>query len=235
MIYAQILAAGLGSRISSKKPKQFLEINDIPVLIYSLKIFLEVDEIDKIYISVSNDFLNYTKELLIKSEINLNKIEVILGGLDRKNTVLKCIEMIKNTSNFNSEDILITHDAARPFIKKEKIVETIMKSSKYDIVSLAITLNDTVTLKSNNKLAFLKRDDLLAIQTPQTFKINKYLEYLSNLNSEQLENVSDITSVFLLNNKNVCFCKGSLDNIKITNDIDLEVAKVISKKYMKVK
>ena len=92
LIFAAILAGGIGQRLNSESPKQFIMVGNKPILIHSIEKFLEVDDFNKIIISSPKDFIDYTKELVEKYFPKNDRLVVIEGGAQRKDTINNSIE-----------------------------------------------------------------------------------------------------------------------------------------------
>src|SRR5699024_9391523 len=97
-------------------PKQFLLLNDKPILIHTVEKFLLNPRFDKIIIASPKEWINYTQDTLKKFGVDLPKVEVVEGGSDRNGTIMNVIDYIESVNGINEEDILVTHDAVRPFL-----------------------------------------------------------------------------------------------------------------------
>ena len=149
-----------------------------------------------------------------------NRHQIIKGGLTRQESSFEGL----NACDKKTENVLI-HDAARPFITNVIISDCIKLLSKYDAINISIPATDTIVINNNNFIKSIpNRDDLLISQTPQAFKFNTIFKAHNNFKGD---NLSD--DIQLVNNMNIkCYNhKGSRDNIKITNKLDLDLAKVI--------
>ena len=116
MIFAGIVAGGTGTRMGASMPKQFLDLCGKPILIHTIERFLGIDKIDKIYIGVHPDWTEYCFDLIKKYDLDLNKISIVVGGSDRNSTVFNIINEIIFENGSSDDDIILTHDAVRPFI-----------------------------------------------------------------------------------------------------------------------
>lgn len=229
MIFAALLAGGIGNRIGYDQPKQFINIGDKPILIHSIEKFLKVDEIDKIIVSSPKNYINITMELTNKYFNNNEKIIVIEGGKTRNDTILNSIDYVKN--NFDEGDhILITHDAARIFVSPKLIKKSITKLEKFNASSAVIPSVDVIFRTSENKLKEIPlRKNLVNAQTPQSFKINKFLELYSTLTPDEIKKLDEAMMLFYLRNEEVSLFRGDPDNFKITRKIDLKIAEALLK------
>ena len=163
MIFAAMLAGGIGTRMELDKPKQFEIVGDKPILAPSIGNFLKVEEIDKIIVSSPKEYIDTTKELVEKYFENNPRIVVISGGKTRNGTILNSIDYVK--SNFNDDNpILITHDAARIFASPDLIKKSIVNVINHDAASPVIPAVDVIfESKKEGKLTdyYLKDEALL--------------------------------------------------------------------------
>jgi len=188
MIYAGILAGGIGSRMNiSNIPKQFLNIGDKPIIIHTIEKFLLCNKIDKIYVGVNPDWNSYLVDIIEKDYNYISeKIVVVDGGKDRNSTILNIISAIDKDNGLSDEDILITHDAVRPFVSIKMIDENIENCKKYNIIDTVVPAFDTIVSSEDGKFisSIPDRKTMFQGQTPQTFKINKFMEYYNKLTED---------------------------------------------------
>ena len=122
MNIAIIFAGGSGVRMGAGIPKQFLVINGKPVIVHTLQLFQYHDEIDKIYISVLEDYIGYMKELV--DEYRLHKTaSIIPGGDTAQDSIYNALK--KAESENPPDSIVLLHDGVRPFVSYEVISENI--------------------------------------------------------------------------------------------------------------
>ena len=117
MIFAAILAGGIGSRMGgTDTPKQFLDLGDKPVIIHTIEKFAINNKIDKIIVLTPQSFINHTNHL-IDEYIGENKdIMVIEGGETRNDTLINSISYIDENFGIDEDSIILTHDSVRPFV-----------------------------------------------------------------------------------------------------------------------
>ncbi len=232
MIYAGIVAGGTGSRVGGTIPKQYLDINGCPMLIRTVKPFTLTDKICRIYIAVSSEWFTYAQELLVKhyKADELDRIKLIEGGINRNDSVMNIITAVCSDNNITDDDILITHDAARPFVTNEMIEENIRCASENTVCTTAIPVTDTIIVSSDGSKVdeTPNRNALFQAQTPQTFKINALLEAYARLTDEQINSLTDICGIFSSVGKPVSIVKGSVENIKVTSPLDIKIAEAIT-------
>ena len=225
MIFAAMLAGGIGSRMGLNKPKQFEKVGDKPILVHSTETFLKVKKIDKIIVSSPKEYINNTKNMMEEYFPNDDRIVVICGGKTRNDTILNSINYI--IEKYSTEDhILITHDAARIFVSTELIEKSIKHVQNHDAASPVIPAVDVIfESKKEGKLTDIPlRKNLVHSQTPQSFKINKFLEIYNDLNKEEIDKLDEAMILFFLRDGDIKLFEGESNNFKITREIDLKIA-----------
>lgn len=176
MIYAGILAGGIGSRMGNVPvPKQFLLLNEKPIMVHTLEKFLLHSRFERIIVAVPIEWLHHTKDVLKKFELNHPKIEVIVGGDNRNETILRIIDFIEENDGNSTDAILVTHDAVRPFLTHRIIEENIEAGLRYGAVNTVVPAVDTIVESRNGELvhAIPLRNYMYQGQTPQTFNVKK--------------------------------------------------------------
>lgn len=231
MIYAGILAGGIGSRMNiSNMPKQFLNIGDKPIIIHTIEKFVLSNRIDKIYVGVNPDWSSYLVDIIDKDYPYLNdSIVIVDGGENRNMTILNIISAIEKNHGLKDDDILITHDAVRPFVSLKMIDDNIDGCLKYGIVDTVVPAVDTIVTSKDGEFIDLipDRKTMYQGQTPQTFNINKFVKYYGELTSEEKNILTDACKIFVLKNEKVFLVNGDFSNIKITTVTDLKIAKAM--------
>ncbi len=206
-----IVAAGNGSRLGSELPKQYIQIMGKTILRHTLDIFLSMTNTKNICIVTSPNH----KDLLESSIEDLENITVCNGGVTRKDSVYAGL---KAFSHLNDNDIILVHDAARPFVKPSEILSLIQALNKGKAATLATPIVDT--LRYSDKDASPSRGNLWAVQTPQAFhygELKKAHEIADN------NNYTDDAGLF----EDVKIVTASKENFKITLPEDLDLAEKI--------
>ena len=227
MVYAAVLAGGSGLRMGGNMPKQFLSVADRPIIIRSIEAFLQSGSVDKIFVAVSADFLDYTKEL-IAQYIGETDISVVVGGKNRNETLLNVLHSIDNISD---DDVILTHDAVRPFIDKRIIDENISAARQYGACNTVVPAVDTILRSSDGKFieSVPVRSEIFHAQTPQSFSVKQLLSLYEKLSDDEMETFTDSCSVFLAAGERVFLVTGDRNNIKLTYPEDMERAENIIK------
>lgn len=229
MIYGSILAGGTGERIGFDHPKQFIKINDKPLLYYPIEAFLKVEDFDLIIVSSPKDYIDDTKSLIDEyfSEYK-EKLIVIEGGKTRNGTILNSIEQ----TDKKDDSIMVTHDAARIFVTPEQIKLSIDYCMEYTASSPVIPAVDVVfESKEKGRLDKIPlRKNLVRAQTPQAFKIKRFIEIYNDLSESEKKLLDEAMALFHLRNESIYLFEGDTANFKITVPLDVEIAKTILEK-----
>lgn len=222
-----ILAGGKGTRFKSSLPKQFISIDNKPIIIHTISNFIDLDSIDLIIVAIPNDYLEYTRNLIEEFYPN-NNIILIKGGNSRNETLLNVLNYLNQNYKLDSDDIILTHDAVRPFVTKRIIDDNIDMCTKYGACVTAIGATDTILeTKEQDVINVPNREYMYQAQTPQTFKILELLNTCNSLTEEEQNTLTDASKIYVLKNKLVKLVEGELYNIKITTKLDLMFANSI--------
>ena len=227
MVYAAVLAGGIGLRMGGSLPKQFLEVAGKPIIIRSIQAFIESGSVDKIFVAVSADFSDYTSEL-IEKHLGDSSVTVVIGGKNRNETLLNVLHSI---DDIGDDDIILTHDAVRPFIDKCIIDENISAAREYGACNTVVPAVDTILRSTDGKFieSVPVRSEIFHAQTPQSFGVKKLLSLYENLSDDEMETFTDSCSVFLAAGERVFLVTGDRNNIKLTYPEDMERAENIIK------
>lgn len=232
MIFAAILAGGVGSRMgNSDVPKQFLNLGDKPILIHTIEKFIINSKFDKILVLTPNNFINSTIDLIKNIEGETDKIIVLEGGETRNDTIRNAISYIKSNFSIDDNSIIVTHDSVRPFVSHRIIEDNIKMASEYGACDTVIPATDTIveSVDGDTISSIPLRDHYYQGQTPQSFRINKLDSLYNNLSKDEIDSLTDAAKIFTLNNEDVFLVEGDVTNIKITYPYDLKLANTILK------
>ena len=235
MIFAAILAGGKGTRMKSATlPKQFLPLGDTPMLIYTINKFLSVSQIDKIYIGINPEWKDYALELISThlSESACAQIELVDGGKDRNESLFNVVERIENDFGQTDEDILITHDAVRPFVSTEMIEQNIDVCARHGAVGTVIGATDTVYFSENLRDVsdVPDRENVFLAQTPQTFNIKVLKDAYESLDNADKKSLTDGCKICAKAGVKVKMVQGDVSNFKVTTDTDYLFAQTLVSK-----
>lgn len=226
MNIALILAGGIGSRSGEKIPKQFITVNDKPLIIYTLEKFENCEEIDQIYISCIDGWIDVLKEMIKKYKISKVK-NIVQGG---SNGLMSVYNGIQTMKNLDENNLILIHDAVRPFIDEKSIIENIKVAKKYGVAMSAVNCVETLVYSEDGVYSskVIPRDNLKRILTPQTFKLSILKELYKD---DSVKNSKEPSTFSLYMSKGLpIYCSnGNEKNIKITYPSDIEYFKNLFK------
>lgn len=219
---AIVLAAGSGKRMNSKVHKQYLIIQDRPVLYYSLKAF-EDSAVDEIVLVVGKGEEKFCRKEIV-DKYGISKVKAIVeGGKERYHSVF---EGLKQTSD---ADYVLIHDGARPFVNQDIIRRCMQEVQKYQACVVGMPVKDTIKIADEEGYAKQTPDrkNVWMIQTPQTFSYALIYEaYEEMLKTEDTAITDDAMVLEHIKGKKSKLIEGSYRNIKITTPEDLLIANV---------
>ena len=227
MNIAIILAGGEGTRVKGLSiPKQFVLINDKPVVFHTVDHFIYNSNIDHIVIVCHPQWIDYTKAYLNYNSNLKRKCHIISGGKFRNESIQNAIIYLDEKFNITNDDIILTHDGVRMFVSEQIINNNIDDCAIFDAVTTAIPVIDTIAFTNNNLIEnTLDRSLLYNIQTPQTFRALILKEYFLH---KQVIDTTDLCQLIEKDkNYRIKLVKGSYENFKITTYNDLEMAKIL--------
>lgn len=217
-ITAIILSAGTGKRMGAKKPKQYLEVNEKPILYYTIKAFEESKVDDIVIVCGKNDIEYCTNEIV--QYFNFNKISnIVYGGNERYNSVYNALKSIDKC------DYVLIHDGARPCIKPSMINMMIDRVIDDKACIMAVPVKDTIKIVNNGVVCDSPdRRTLWQAQTPQAFQFDKIKEAYKRAIDNKAEQITDDAKVWnLYMDDPVKIVEGEYENIKVTTKSDLEI------------
>lgn len=223
MIYGLVLAGGVGSRMGSDVPKQFLKVNGHAILSYTVQVFLANSSLHKVIVLVPEEWVEEAERILADDLGETPRLVVTAGGKSRNETIMKGIACIRFMDDDCEEAVLVTHDAARPFVTGDIIDANIRALEQYPACATAVPATDTIleSLDGCTIHAVPDRSVLYSAQTPQSFRLGAFETLYQELPEEEKKTLTDAAKVFVLKGKEVALVSGTHENIKITYPGDL--------------
>ncbi len=213
--YAVIVAAGSGTRMGAEVPKQFLLIDDKPVLYYSVKSFLEAFEDMQVILVVATEYVAATYEVVDKW-FGRQRVIVTVGGSTRFQSVKNGLACIKE------ESIVFVHDAVRCMVSTELIKRCYSAALENGNAVPAIPSKDSIRLQSEDDNEVYDRSKVMLIQTPQTFHSKILIPAYQIDYKDQYTDEATVVEAFGIK---IHLVEGEENNIKITRPVDLVVAR----------
>lgn len=219
---AIIPAAGWGVRMGSDRPKQFLLLDNRPILSVTLSRFQECTSIDAIILVTPEQEIEYCRKEII-APYDLDKvIKIVKGGQRRQDSVRLGLEATEG-----NYQIVVIHDGVRPFINPDLIERAVTETRKHRAVITALPAKETV--KEVNKEGFVirthNRENIWLVQTPQAFYFNDIMAAHQQAEKDGWDDITDDALLMERMGIHVKVIQGSERNIKITTPYDLSLAK----------
>ncbi|HMM70204.1 2-C-methyl-D-erythritol 4-phosphate cytidylyltransferase [Gudongella oleilytica] len=219
-----IAAAGMSNRMGSKINKQFIVIDNKPILAHTIEKFEQCRYIDEIIVVTKENEVDYCRKEIVRRYGFKKVSNIIKGGKERQDSVYNGIMALNEKA-----DIVLTHDGARPFVRQESILKGIKGAYELGACVIGVPLKDTIKVVDDSDIVHHtpKRSLLWAAQTPQCFKTKLLKEGYEYAFSEGILGTDD-SSLVEKKGYPVTMLMGSYDNIKITTPEDLVVAELIA-------
>lgn len=220
-IWAIVPAAGVGKRMRSNIPKQYLELNGRPVLEHTVNALLQNDYITGLVIALQHDD-GYWSDVKIASNKPVLRAE---GGQERADSVLNALEALVNYQQFTEDDWVMVHDAVRPCLSQVDINNLVAAVESDSGGLLALPVRDTMKRQNQNNAVdkTIERDRLWHALTPQYFPALHLKSALEHARANRLM-VTDDSSAMEFAGYSPVLVTGQEDNIKITRPDDLRLA-----------
>jgi 2-C-methyl-D-erythritol 4-phosphate cytidylyltransferase len=218
--YALIVAGGKGTRIKSKLPKQFLELNGLPILMHTINAFFRYSEKIKVILVLPEDDFETWKQLCEKH--HFNKPILLQAGGDSR------FQSVKNgLSKIEDHGLVAIHDGVRPLVGEDIIGASFRLAAVHQSAVAAVRLKESIRITDQDNTKAVDRSKFRLIQTPQTFQVKLIKDaYLM----KEDPSLTDDASVAEHAGHTISLFEGSYENIKITTPEDLITAEALMNK-----
>ena len=226
MNVALILAGGTYPRFQMTVPKQFVNVFNRPIIVYTLETFQEHPDIDSIMVSCLDGWQEMVKAYA--KQFNITKLKwVITGGEDGQASARNGILALKDECR--ADDIVIVHDSIRPFVSEEIITDSIRVCRVNGMGVAAMRSMDTIMRTSDGYTGTdsISRYAIVRIQTPQAYRMDRLLDVHKKALEMGITGEVDTNSVVARLGEKVYFYKGSDLNLKINTLEDVEMFKAL--------
>jgi len=227
---ALIIAGGIGGRMHHDIPKQFINVNDKPIIIYTLEAFQKHPEIDNILVVCLEGWHDilwaYAKQN------NITKLQwVINGGASGQESIRNGVYHLEKICQDN--DVVVIHDGIRPLVDDAVLSDVIITCRKYGNAVTSLPYNEQIFIKKDEQTTcqYIPRETLKRVATPQAYRYKKLLWAYKKAFKEKIGIYgSSYTNTMMVDlGETLHFAIGSDKNIKITTQDDLELFKALSK------
>lgn len=223
---ALLIAGGSGARMHQDIPKQFLTVNEKPVIAYTLDAFQKHADIDSIAVVCIEGW----EQVLwaYARQFNITKLQyVVPGGENGQSSIRNGVFELEK--HFNKDDIVLIHDAIRPMVSQEIISDCIIKTRKYGCAIATIPCAEAMmqTVDGIISTGSYPRDNLKRTQTPQGFPVGKICDMHRLALERGITNSVASCTLMIELGEQVYFSAGSEKNIKLTTVEDIDIFKAL--------
>ena len=235
---AVVLAAGSGSRMHSSVPKQFMKLEGKPLIWYALQAVERSSIIDDCILVTGAEDISYMWREIVE-KYGFSKVDMITaGGGERYESVARALAVLESGDMrvANRDGYVFIHDGARPFLTEKILEDTYAAAYAYGACVAAMPSKDTVKLADSEGYAVQtpNRNSVWMVQTPQVFEVQMICEayrrlagQLPVLQRQGIQITDDAMVVETMLNRHVKLVKASYENIKVTTQEDMKIAKVL--------
>lgn len=229
MNIALLTAGGIGSRMQQEIPKQFLHVDNKPIIVYTLEAFQNNPNIDAIIVAV----LERWEDILwaYAKQFNITKMKwVVVGGKSGQESIFNCLKRLEEEKIDLNSGIVI-HDGNRPLITQDIITDSLATYNKYGSAVAAIPCVEAIFKSTNSQSSevSIPRNELFRTQTPHTYSFRKLLWAHEEAEKRKIENTAATCVLMNLLGEKIYFSLGSEKNLKITTLDDLDIFKALIK------
>lgn len=219
---AIIFAGGSGVRMGAGIPKQFLEINGVPILVHTIQLFQHHDEIDEIYLAVSAAHINYVEDLI--EEFRLKKVvKIVPGGETAQDSIYHALKVVEEVNEENT--IVLIHDGVRPFVSYDVISKNIESVKENGNAITCTPCFETVLISESGKVVETVpyRKDTYVAQAPQSFLLKDIMKAHNAVRQlpTKYDNMVDACTIIRSQKMKAYMVEGNRGNIKVTTPEDV--------------
>lgn len=207
-------------------PKQFLNIDNRPVIVYTMQAFQSHPAIDAVQVVCLKGWNEIVRAYA--KQFNITKLcGIVEGGVNGQESIRNGIDALRE--QFEGEDIVLIHDAIRPMVSEEIISNCICCCREYGSAITAVPCNTVMlTTKDREKTAaYYNRDQLMSSQTPQAFTLDKLVWAHEEAAERGISDSVATCSLMIELGETLSFCRGSEKNIKLTTKEDIEIFRAL--------
>ena len=226
MNIALILAGGTDARFKMDIPKQFVNVNNRPIIVYTLEIFQKHPDIDEIVVTCLDGWNEMVR--VYGKQFNITKLkEIIPGGKDAQESTYHGLNAMKD--RMGQGDIVVVHDAIRPMVSEEIVTKSIQVCRKKGMGVAATYIMDNIMHSWDGQEGYksINRAEIMKVQTPQAFDFKLLLDTHNRAIEEGCMGAWDNSSMLTRLGEKVYFSEGSDLNLKINTTEDVEMFKAL--------
>lgn len=220
-----ILAGGIGSRMESDLPKQFIEVCGKPIIIHTLENFIRNKRVDRILVVCEEHWIDHLEQILRRFDIQ--DVDVISGGSTSHDSIRNGVFRLEN--ELSDDDYVIVHDAARPVIPQFIIDDLIDVASEHGNACSTLPFYEPVMISDDGVSALkeISRNNLKRTGAPQMFRYDILLDSYKKAEKDGLHDFVYANLVVAHYGHEIYFSKGTAMNIKVTYPEDIALLESI--------
>jgi 2-C-methyl-D-erythritol 4-phosphate cytidylyltransferase len=213
-----ITAGGIGKRMGSNIPKQFIEVKGKPILMHTIECFYSFNSNCQIILTLPSDWTSYWNELIEKYQFKI-KHTIVDGGKER-------YDSIKNALSLCEFDVIGVHDGVRPLVSNQTIEKCLENIKELKAVIPVLGIKESLRQIDQNNSKAVSRSSYVSVQTPQFFTA----EIITNAYNQPFhDNITDDASLVEQMGQKIHLVEGNEENIKVTTPMDLEIINLLIK------
>lgn len=228
MNIAILTAGGIGSRTHQDLPKQFITVDNKPIIIYTLEAFQQHPNIDEIYVACLEGW-----EAVLSAyakQFNITKLkQIVIGGATGQASIYNAMRAVSEAYSDTSDINVLIHDGNRPMVSQDIITDNIVKQKMYGSAVTVIPTTEVVFVSQDGQISneALNREELWRTQTPHAYKFDELWKVHNQAIKDGVTNTAASCSLMQKYGYTTYFSKGSEKNIKITTLEDIEIFKAL--------
>lgn len=226
MNIALLTAAGASTRMGQDIPKQFLTVNERPVIVYTMEAFQYHPEIDEIIVVCLKGWENILQAYA--NQFNITKLtRIVPGGATGQESIRNGVEAL--SKNHDREDLVLVHDGNRPFLPSKMITDCIATARAYGSAVAVIPCQEAMVLTDDGRISAgnIDREHLKRTQTPHGFTLGKMCELHEKAEEKGIANTTATCTLMMELGEPVHFYDGSEKNMKLTTLDDMDIFKAL--------
>lgn len=231
MNHCLLMMGGIGSRFGADRPKQYIEIENIPVFIYILKKLLKSKYIDDVVVVSHSSWIDFVNQSITNFIDSDKTVLVVEGGNTRSQSVKN--GLMKLSAFSDPDDVVLIHDATHPYVDEKNMLSIVETVKKYGGATLGASQYDTCYRKTDNNFIeeVIPRQYIVSGASPEAFRFESIFNIYMNAQSDELDKMTSAGAIALAHGIQMKVIPSNLLNLKITYPSDMEIFKCLIKSY----